>query len=114
MSTPTVRDSRNRAVESFSATTAKNAFGTVLERALTKGMVTITKRDKARAVLLSMEEYEALLERAPDPLKTLGAEFDALVKRMQSPKARAAGKALFKATSAKLGKAAVAGARKRG
>ena len=114
MNTLSVRNSRGQAVESVSATTAKNAFGSVLERALTKGMVAITKRDKARAVLLSVEEYEALLERAPDPLKTLSADFDALVERMQLPKAKAAGKALFKATPSELGKAAVANARKRG
>lgn len=114
MGTLVVRNSRGQAVESFSATDAKNAFGTVLEKALAKGMVAITKRDRAKAVLLSVEEYEALLERAPDPLKTLSAEFDAVVTRMQTPKAKAAGKALFKATPAELGKAAVTGARKRG
>ncbi|MHB1765560.1 MAG: type II toxin-antitoxin system Phd/YefM family antitoxin [Gammaproteobacteria bacterium] len=101
-------------MESFSATDAKNAFGAVLEKALTKGMATITKRGKARAVLLSVEEYQALLERVPDPLKTLSSEFDALVARMQTPKAKAAGKALFKASPAELGKAMVVRARKRG
>ena len=79
-----------------------------------QGMVAITKRDKARAVLLSMEEYQALLERSPDPLKILTAEFDALVARMQTPVAKAAGRALFKATPAELGKAAVSAVRKRG
>lgn len=107
MSAESVRNSRGRTVKSFSATEAKNAFGAVLEQALTKGMVAITKRRKTRAVILSMEEYEALLERAPDPLKTLSAEFDALVARMQTPEAKAAGDALFKASAADLGKAAV-------
>ncbi|MGH8398343.1 MAG: type II toxin-antitoxin system Phd/YefM family antitoxin [Gammaproteobacteria bacterium] len=114
MSTLSVRNIRGQPVMSFSATDAKNTFGTVLEKALNKGMVAITKRDKTRAVLLSMEEYQALLERAPDPLMTLSAEFDALEARMQAPKAKSAGKALFKATPAELGRAAVSGARKRG
>ena len=114
MSTHPVRNSRGQAVESFTATDAKNAFGTVLEKAMSKGMVAITKRDKARAVVLSVEEYEALLKRVPDPLKALSAEFDELVARMQTPKAKAAGKALFKASPVELGKAAVAAARKRG
>ncbi len=114
MSTLSVRNSRGQAVESFTATDAKNSFGTVLERVLSKGMVAITKRDKAWAVVISVEEYQALLERVPDPLNTLSGEFDELVARMQTPKARAAGKALFKALPADLGKAAVAAARKRG
>ena len=114
MSTLSVRNIRGQAVESVSATDAKNTFGTILEKALAKGMVEITKRDKARAVLLSMEEYQALLERSPDPLKILTAEFDALVARMQTPVAKAAGRALFKATPAELGKAAVSAVRKRG
>lgn len=109
-----VHNLRGQAVESVSATNAKNAFGTVLEKALVKGMVTITKRDKTRAVLLSMEEYEALLARTADPLKSFTAEFDALVAHMQTPKAKATGKALFKATPAALGKAAATGARKCG
>lgn len=114
MSTLPVRNFRGQPAASFSATEAKNTFGTVLETALNKGMVAITKQDKTRAVLLSMEEYQALLERAPDPLKTLSAEFDALEARMQTPKAKAAGKALFKATPAELGRAAANSARKRG
>ncbi|EQD76557.1 protein containing DUF172 [mine drainage metagenome] len=114
MSTLLVRNSHGQAVELFSATDAKNAFGSVLEKVLAKGMVAITKRGKTRAVLLSVEEYEALLERAPDPLTTLSAEFDALVARMQTPKAKAAGKSLFKASPTELGKAAVTCARKRG
>jgi len=114
MSTLSIRNSRGQAVESFTATDAKNAFGTVLEKALVKGMVAITKRDKARAVLLSVEEYQLLLERGPDPLKTLSSEFDALVARMQTPRGKAAGKLLFKASPAELGKAAVAGTRRRG
>ena len=52
--------------------------------------------------------------RLVDPLRDLRAEFDALVERMQKPRAKAAGRALFKAAPAALGRAAVAGARRRG
>ncbi|MGB9429670.1 MAG: type II toxin-antitoxin system Phd/YefM family antitoxin [Gammaproteobacteria bacterium] len=108
-----VRNPRGEKVEAFSATAAKNAFGNVLERALSQGMVLITRHDTARAVLLSVEEYQALVNRVPDPLQALGAEFEALVAKMRKPKARMAGRMLFKAPGAELGKAA-AGARKRG
>lgn len=116
MSALTIRNSRGAIVdvESVSATDAKNAFGKILEKAASAGVVAITKRDKAQAVVLSMKEYEALLAHVPDPLHDLGAEFDALVAGMRKPGARAAGRALFRASPAALGRAAVAGARKRG
>ena len=114
MTTRTVRSPRGQKVEAFSATAAKNAFGNVLEKALADGMVLITRHNTARAVLLSVEEYQALLARVPDPLQALGAEFESLVTNMRKPKARMAARTLFKAAGAELGKAAVAGARKRG
>lgn len=116
MTALTIRNSRGVVVdvESISATAAKNAFGAVLEKAASHGIVAITKRDKARAVVLSIEEFEALMALVPDPLASLRTEFDALVTSMQKPRAQVAGRALFKATPAELGRAAVAGARKRG
>lgn len=112
----TVRNSRGLVVdvETVSATDAKNSFGAVLEKAATSGIVAITKRDKPHAVVMSMEEFGALMARVPDPLESLRTEFDGLVARMQSPQARAAGQSLFKATPAGLGRAAAASARKRG
>ena len=109
-----LRNSRGKKVESVTATTAKNAFGKVLEQALSQGMVLITRHASARAVLLSVEEYQAMLDRVPDPLQVLGAEFDALVAKMRKPKARMAGRMLFKASGIELGKAVAADTRKRG
>lgn len=100
-------------VETFSATEAKNSFGEVLDRAMTHGIVAITRRKKPRAVLLSIEEYEALAPRAADPLETLRGEFDALVARMQTPEATAAGRVLFEASPRRLGRAARAAAARR-
>ena len=85
-------------IESFSATEAKNSFGQVLDRAIAKGMVAITRHHEPRAVLLAIDEYEALMARVEDPLDRLRDEFDALVARMQTPEARAAGEALFAAS----------------
>ena len=73
MTALTIRNSRGLVVdvESISATAAKNAFGAVLEKAASYGIVAITKRDKARAVVLSIEEFEALMARVPDPLASI-------------------------------------------
>jgi len=116
MSAVSVRNSHGRMVkmESVPATVAKNTFGAILDRAVAGGIVAITKRDKPKAVVLSMEEYQALQSRAANPLQELHGEFDALFASMQSPRTRAAGSKLFATSSAKLGKAAVSGARKRG
>ena len=116
MTALTMRNSRGQLVEveSVSATAAKNSLGAVLQKAQTQGAVAITQRNKPRAVVLSMDEFEAMVARLPDELGTLREEFDALVTRAQKPGARAAGRALFKATPAELGRAAVASSRKRG
>src|SRR5215831_15962429 len=92
-----VRDRRGETIklDTFSATQAKNSFGEVLDRAIAKGIVGITRRDRPRAVVLSIEEYEALTALLEDPLESLRSEFDALVERMQTTQAKAAGKALF-------------------
>lgn len=99
----------------FPATLAKRQFGRVLDAALQKGKVEITKHGRARAVVLSMEAYEALVQRpAATNLDTLRAEWDAMFEKMQTPAARKAYDALFKATPEELGKAAVGSARQGG
>ncbi|HAM56661.1 MAG TPA: prevent-host-death family protein [Candidatus Rokubacteria bacterium] len=110
------RNRRGEQVEipSFTATDAKNEFGRVLETAIQKGVVAITRHDAPKAVLLSLDEFNALVGAASSKLDTLSGEFDALLARMQGPKARAGMKAAFAASPAQLGKAAVAAARKRG
>jgi prevent-host-death family protein len=101
------------ALPSVTATEAKNSFGSVLDRVMVEGRVAITKHEEVRAVLLSVAEYRSLLKQQYDPLAALGNEFDGLVERMNAPKARAAGRALFEATPARLGRAAKAAAKSR-
>jgi antitoxin Phd len=110
------RNRRGERVEapSFTATDAKKEFGRVLEMATQGGVVVITKHDAPRAVLLSVDEFNALARAAERQLDTLSGEFDALLARMQTPKARAGMKAAFGASPKQLGRAAVAAARKRG
>jgi antitoxin Phd len=99
---------------SFTATEAKNEFGRLLEWAIQGNAVVITRHDTPKAVLISMDEYNALKNAPALQLEGLSKEFDAMHQRMQTPKARAAVKALFHSTPSKLGRAAVVAARKRG
>jgi prevent-host-death family protein len=104
-------------VGSVTATEAKNEFGRVLEAAMEHGAVAITRHDAPKAVLVSVEEWNALVEATQSArvLDSLAGEFDALYQRMQAPAARKASKALFAASPAELGKAAVTmAARRRG
>ena len=98
----------------MSATHAKNEFGRVLEMVMQGGLVVITKHDAPKAVMLSIDEFNALAHGATRQLDTLKDEFDAFYARMQTPEARRAMKAAFDATPQQLGKAALAAAGKRG
>ena len=112
----TFRNSRGEALEpsSVSASQAKSEFGRVLEIAIQGGAVVITKHDAPRAVLISVENFNALSGAAQTKLDTLSGEFDALLARMQTSKARRGMKEAFAASGKRLGKAAVAAARSRG
>jgi prevent-host-death family protein len=108
-----IRNRRGELAVKISATEAKNKLGEVLDSVLQGGMVLITKHETPKAVLLSMEEYGALSGATRSRLDTLNGEFDALLARMQTAKARAGRKAAFDASPKQLGKAAVNAARKR-
>ena len=92
----------------ISATGAKNEFGRVLERVIQGARVVIMKHESPKAVLISIEEFNALSNAHKADLETLGDEFDRLLARMQTPAARFGMKAAFHATPEELGKAAVA------
>src|SRR5688572_19453688 len=113
-STP-FRNFRGELVEApvVSASDAKNAFGRILDAALRSGMVTITRHDRPRAVILSMEEYRALAEARDSTLDTLTEEFDAMLAGMQAPAARKAMQAAFDTPARELGAIAVKGARRK-
>jgi antitoxin Phd len=110
------RNHRGEQVEaaSVTATDAKKQFGRVLELVLRGGAVVITKHDAPKAIVLSMEEFHALTRPGASPLDTLTGEFDAMLARMQTPRAKGSLRAAFAASGKELGKAAVAAARKRG
>ena len=99
---------------SVSATDAKNEFGRILEQVIQGGRVVITRHDAPKAVLISMDEFDALSRANRVKLDALTGEFDALLAGMQTPAARAGMRAAFAASPKRLGQAAVAAARKRG
>jgi prevent-host-death family protein len=97
----------------ISATDAKNEFGRILEKVIQGGRVVITKHDSPKAVLISMEEFNALSNAHRVALEMLSDEFDKLLARMQTPATRNGMKAAFHATPKELGQAALAAAHKR-
>ena len=109
---PAIRNRRGEEPIKISATEAKNKLGEVLDCVIQSGMVLITRHETPKAVLLSMEEYGALSGATQSRLDTLNGEFDALLVRMQTAKARAGMKAAFAASPKQLGKAAAEAARK--
>jgi antitoxin Phd len=104
---PKLGDSR------VTATEAKNEFGRVLERVIRGEKVFITRHDRPQAVLISVEDYDALASSGKSSLNTLTEEFDSLLARMQRPGQRTRMRAAFAATPKQLGAAAVKAARKR-
>ena len=98
----------------FTASVAKKEFGKVLELAMRGGRVFITKHATPKAVVLSVDDFTALTRATERTLDALSGEFDALLARMQTSKARAGLKAAFDASPKEIGAAAVAAARKRG
>lgn len=100
--------------QSVSATSAKNEFGAVLDAAVQDGAVIITKHDAPKAVLVSIDRVGELLAEHEPNLKALAQQFDDMVARMRTSKARAAARELFIAPPASFGEAAVEGAKKHG
>ena len=109
----TFRNSHGELVDlpAVAATRLKNEFGSVLEQALRGGAVAITRHETPKAVLVSYDEFQALVrDRAPS-LHDLRAEYDVLLARMQTPASKRGMAAAFDATPEQLGRAAVKAAR---
>jgi prevent-host-death family protein len=98
----------------FTATDAKKEFGRALDITAQGGMVVVTKHDDAKAVMLSVDEFNALVAPGASRLDDLRREFDVMLGQMQKPSVKAAMKAAFGAAPEALGKAAVSAASKRG
>ena len=105
---PSTTSPRVAEMPTISATELKNATADVFEQVASRRAVAITRHDKPRAVLLSVEQYEALTgQQNPDWLEKLHEEYRGMLDRMQGPEQRAAAERAFNATPEELGEAAV-------
>ncbi len=109
MGTLTFRNNRGELVDlpTVAATRFKNEFGAIFEQATLGGAVAITKHDQPKAVLLSYAEFESLVGSRSPALEAMNEQFDTLLARMQTPKAKKASAAAFNASPARLGRAAL-------
>jgi prevent-host-death family protein len=99
-------------ISTVAATKVKNEFGTILEKTMHSGAVAITRHDRPKAVLLSFAEFESLVKERGRSLDDLNEEFDGLLARMQTPRARKGVDVAFNASPEELGRAAVTVAKK--
>lgn len=112
-SSPTL-SSRVQELPTVTATTLKNSIADVFDQVAAVGAVAITRHDKPRVVMLSVEAYEKLQAPSFPGLDSIRAEYDEMFQQMQEPGQREAMGRLFDATSEELGEAALKATRKTG
>lgn len=98
---------------SVTATEAQNEFGRILDTVAQDRVVIITRHNTPKAVLMSLERFDALSRTEDVTLDTLSAEFDALLAGMQTEESRAGMRRAFDASPEELGRAAVEAAQNR-
>ena len=96
----------------ITATELKNSTADVFEQVAARRAVAVTRHDKPRIILLSVEQYEELTGGQPGWLGELHAKYRGMLDDMQGPEQRAAAERAFNATPEGLGEAALAGARR--
>jgi len=90
----------------ISASDLKNKFSEVARRAAREPLA-VTRHKRREYVILTAGQYEELQQSRLAPLDGLSAEFNELVARMNTPKAKLATAAFFSASSKALGQAAL-------
>ena len=88
------------------ASVLKNKFSEVA-RLASSGPLAVSRHNRREFVILTAGQYEELQQSRRAPLEGLTAEFDQMVAKMNTPKAKRATAALFSASPKALGKAAV-------
>ena len=104
---PTTTVPRVQELPTITATELKNSTADVFEQVAAKQAIAITRHEKPRAILLSVEQYEALTGQRPEWLEKLHEEYRGMLERMQGPEQRAGAEKLFRATPEELGQAAL-------
>ena len=111
--TPAFVSQKVQELPPVTATVLKNSTADVLDQVSAHGAIAITKHDKPRAVLISIEQYERMAGSEGNLLNELHEEYRGMLEKMQEPEQKAAAKRAFNATPEELGKAAVAAATKK-
>jgi len=101
---------RLQELPTVTATELKHSTADVLDQVSAGKAVAITRHDKPRAVLISLEQYKELTGNQSGWLEDLQTEYRGMLDRMQEPEQKAAARRAFNATPEKMGKAAVAAA----
>ena len=94
------------ALPDISASDLKNKFSEVA-RLTAREPLAVTRHNRREYVVLTAAQYEELQQSRRAPLASLTAEFDQLVARMNTAKAKRATAALFSTSSKALGRAAL-------
>lgn len=110
---PSTPPPRVQDMPTITATELKNATADVFDQVAARRAVAITRHDKPRAILLSLEQYQALTGDQPDWLKALHSEYRGMLDQMQGPEQRARASRAFNATPEGLGEAALWGAQQK-
>lgn len=90
----------------ITASDLKNKFSEIA-RLTAREPVAVTRHNRREFVILTASQYEEIQQSRRAPLENLAAEFDQMVTRMNTPKAKRATASLFSASGKALGKAAV-------
>ena len=101
---------RLQGLPTVTATQLKHSTADVLDQVSAGKAVAITRHDKPRAVLISLDQYKELTGSQSGWLEDLQAEYRGMLDRMQEPEQKAAARRAFNATPEEMGKAAVAAA----
>lgn len=94
------------------ATQLKHSTADVLDQVSAGNAVAVTRHDKVRVVLISVEQYNKLTAQESNLLSELRTEYRTMLDEMQSPEQKAAALRAFNATPEELGAAAVLGAQR--
>lgn len=84
----------------ITASDLKNKFSTI-DRLTAREPVAVTRHNRREFVILTAEQYEEFLQSRLAPLKTLTADFDRMVAKMNTPADRAGRARFFKASAVK-------------
>lgn len=103
---------RLQELPTVTATQLKQSTADVLDQVSAGKPIAITRHDRARVVMISVDQYNELVAQESHVLSELRTEYRTMLDEMQSPVQKAAALRLFEATSEELGAAAVKAAQK--